>query len=262
MNQKEHECCQDLIPYLVGELSSQRKNEFEKHVKECSICRDELQELQSVWDSLPLAMEEVDPPADLKAEVFSSIFPNEPSRNMNEPKKRETTQEQEIKMKQPNEMNRWKSLFRSGLGKIAVVLLVLLAGVVWNNLQLRGQLIALQEELIAPTQIVQAYSMEPADTEMVEPSGNAWVLQSGKQKRLVVHMNGLQSTQGQEAYQVWLIHDGKRQSAGTFRVDETGRGVITYYFNDPDVQFESIGITLEPDPYGDQPRGKKVSGTI
>jgi anti-sigma-K factor RskA len=242
MNKKEHECCQDLLPFLVGELSIQERNEFEQHLQECSKCRDELQELQPIWNSLPLSVEEVDPPADLKAEVFSSIFPNETSDRTNE--------------------NRWRSIFRSGLGKVAVILLFLLAGVTWNNIQLRGQLIALEEELTAPTQIVQAYTMVAVDSDMQDPSGSALILQNGDQKRLVIHMNGLASTKGEEAYQVWLVNNGKRHNAGTFRVDETGRGVITYYFADPNMQFDSIGITIEPDPYGDQPRGKKVSGTI
>jgi hypothetical protein len=261
MNRKEHECCQDLLPYLVGELSNQKRNEFEQHVKECPSCRDDLQELQPVWDSLHLSMEEVDPPDDLKAEVFSSIFPSEPGQNMNKLKQEEKPQKTVMKIKRSAGFDRWKSLFSSGLGKISVILLLLLAGVIWNNIHLRGQLLALQEELAAPTQIVQVYAMVATDTQMNEASGNAWVLQSGDQKRLVVHMNGLQSTKGEEAYQVWLIHNGTRHNAGTFRVDETGRGVLTFYFEEPDMQFDSIGITLEPDPYGNQPRGKKVSGT-
>jgi anti-sigma-K factor RskA len=262
MNKKEHECCQDLLSYLVGELSPQERKEFEQHLQECSICRDELQELQPIWNSLPLSVEEVDPPADLKAEVFSSIFPDETTDRTTDQISQEENQEQLSMKKRPTEENRWRSIFRSGMGKVAVILLFLLVGVTWNNIQLRGQLLTLEEELTAPAQIVQAYAMVAADSDMQDASGSALILQNGDQKRLVVHMNGLASTKGEEAYQVWLVNNGKRHNAGTFRVDETGRGVITYYFDDPNMQFESIGITIEPDPYGDQPRGKKVSGTI
>lgn len=263
MNKKEHECCKDLLPYLVGELSNQGRNEFEKHLKECSICLDELQELQPIWESLPLSIEEIDPPVDLKAEVFSSIFLDQTSdKTTVHIKQEEENQEQLSTVNGPDGESRWRLLFRSGMGKVAVILLILLASGTWSNIQLRGQLVALEEELKAPTQIVQAYAMAAADSDMQNTSGSALILQNGNQKRLVVYMDGLPSTKGEEAYQVWLVHEGKRHNAGTFRVDETGRGVSTYYFDDPNMQFDSIGITIEPDPYGDQPRGKKVSGTI
>jgi hypothetical protein len=235
MNQNDHDCCQDLLPYLFGELSAEKQQEVQQHLEQCSVCSDELQELQSVWNSLPLAMEEFEPPADLKTEIFNSIFPNE---------------------------KRWKSFFSSGMSKVAAVLLLLLGGMVWYNVQLRGELVALQDELADPTQIVEAYPMVASTESMNQASGHAWILQNGDQKRLVIDMNGLEPTKGEEAYQVWLIHEGKRQNAGTFHVDKEGRGMVTYYLSNPDIQFESIGITLEPDPHGVQPRGKKVSGTI
>jgi hypothetical protein len=236
MNQRDTNYCQDLLPYLVNDLPDQKRNDFERHLNECSNCREELKELQVVWDSLPMSMEEVDPPGDLKSQVFSSLF--------------------------PSMMKQWKPWINSGFGKIAIVLFLLLTGVTWNNMQLRGQLAAIQEEMSSPAKVIQTYTMVAADPNMQGASGNAWVLQSGEQKKLVVHLNGLASTIGEQAYQVWIIHNGQRLNAGTFRVDEKGRGMLTYHFSDPNMQFESIGITLEPDPYGNQPRGKKVSGTI
>jgi hypothetical protein len=246
MSRGETEQCQHLLPYLIDDLSSDYRRDFEKHLKDCSKCRDELEELQPVWDSLPLFMEEIDPPAELKEQVFSSLFPDEPA----------------PPSYSSHKSNRWKERLSTSWGKVAVVLLFLLMGVTWNNMQLRGQLSALQEEMSFPVQVVKSYTMVAADPSMKEASGSVWILQNGERKKLVVHMNGLASTQGEQAYQVWIVHNGQRQNAGTFRVDEKGRGILTYHFSDPNMQFESIGITLEPDPYGDQPRGKKVSGTI
>jgi hypothetical protein len=243
MSENEKKYCEDLLPYLIGELSSEQRKALERHLTECSQCREELSELQPVWDSIPLTMEEIVPPADLKDEVFTTLFPNESN---------------ELPALQKN---RWKQLRSFGWGKVASILLVLLIGVSWNNIQLRGQLSGLQNESFSPVQVIESYTMVAADPGMKAASGNVWLLQNGDQKRLVVDMNGLAITKGDEVYQVWIIHDGQRQNAGTFRVDEHGKGVLTYHFTNPHIKIDKIGITLEPDPYGDQPRGKKVSGT-
>jgi hypothetical protein len=57
-----------------------------------------------------------------------------------------------------------------------------------------------------------------------------------------------------------LIDNGHRQSAGVFKPDKEGFGVLTVdtsKFN----SFDTIGITLEPDAEGKQPRGIKIVGT-
>ena len=68
---------------------------------------------------------------------------------------------------------------------------------------------------------------------------------------------GAAETQGDEAYQVWLIKDGQRSSAGTFRVSDTSRGIglLAMPIQGGKLDFDAIGITLEPDEHGSQPRG-------
>jgi anti-sigma-K factor RskA len=108
---------------------------------------------------------------------------------------------------------------------------------------------------------VNSYLLQATNNATSLSKGSAWMYEQGGKKTLVLHLQGLSATQGTEAYQVWLIHDGKRQSAGVFRVDSQGTGVLAYEMQDPSLPFEAIGITLEPDPHGTQPRGKKVLGT-
>jgi hypothetical protein len=256
MSQKKEDLCQDLLPYIVSDLSNEQRIEFEEHVNHCSKCFEELYELGHVWESLPLCMDEVEPPADLKAQVFSSLIPDE----SNEPSLDKLNQQSPVKSS-AHKSGRWEQWKRFNWGKVAVVLFFLIIGVIWNNMQLRGQLSALQYEMSSPVKVTESYIMVAANPSIKESLGSAWVLQNGDNKRLVLHMNGLAVTKGEEVYQVWLIHNGQRKNAGTFRVNEAGKGMITYHFTDPKMQFESIGITLEPDPYGDQPRGKKISGT-
>jgi anti-sigma factor RsiW len=240
-----------IVPYLNGDLSEVERDQLEQHLKNCASCREELAELTIVWESIPYEMDEVEPPADLKHEVFSSIF--------------STQTNSSVKDKKSVIANMWRARFKPYMSsrsvKVAAVLFLLLVGMGWNNVQLRTQLSTIEKEGSFPAQIAQTYTLTAADPDGQPAYGNAWLIVHGEQKRLVVHMNGLSSTTGEEAYQVWLIHDGKRNNAGTFRVDSVGHGVLTYMFTDPDMEFDAIGITLEPDPYGEQPRGKKVSGT-
>jgi Anti-sigma-K factor rskA, C-terminal len=48
--------------------------------------------------------------------------------------------------------------------------------------------------------------------------GHALLYKQGNKKQLVFQLKGLTNTKGTEAYQVWLINDGNRKSAGTFHV--------------------------------------------
>lgn len=69
-------------------------------------------------------------------------------------------------------------------------------------------------------------------------------------------------TQEEQAYQIWLICQGKRRSAGVFYVDAYGNGAMTCEMEEGDLSFDGIGNTLEPDPHGNQPRGKKSVGNV
>jgi hypothetical protein len=53
------------------------------------------------------------------------------------------------------------------------------------------------------------------------------------------------------------MRDGRRSNAGTFRVDDSGLGVLTVGIR-PDERFDTVGVTLEPDAGGTEPRGRKV----
>jgi len=55
------------------------------------------------------------------------------------------------------------------------------------------------------------------------------------------------------------LDDTERTNAGTFKVGDNGVGVLTYRMNQ-EANFDTIGITLEPDSKGDAPRGQKIFG--
>lgn len=239
---KEHETvdCSYLVNYLTGNCTEWERAAFERHLRTCVTCREELNELQAVWQALPFEMEEVEVPLDLKQQVMQSIIPN---------------QLKAIKKKKKRS-NKWV------YGGAAAIILGLAVGLWWNN-QPNQTSVKANPSLLQPSEIVRTYQLKAVESTMPTASGTAWVLQIGDIHNVVINLEGLKETQGDWTYQVWYNRNGKRYNCGTLRVDEQGTGVLTY--NIPvkvkDLQIESFGVTLEPDPNGLQPRGKKILGT-
>lgn len=198
-----------------------------------------MEEFQEAWNLIPYKFDDVEVPSDLKEEVMNSIFQNEtiPTKNI-----------------------RFKT--RANLyGIAAAIFLLAFGGILWNNIILQNQLNEVKNQAQLPAQVIEVFTLNSSTPSNISPQGKAWLYQQGDKKQLVFHMQGLEDTNGTEAYQVWLIHEGKRRSAGVFHVDEQGNGVLTYEFKEAEAPFEAIGVSLEPDANGTQPRGQKVLGT-
>jgi hypothetical protein len=61
-----------------------------------------------------------------------------------------------------------------------------------------------------------------------------------------------------KVYQIWLVKDSVRYSAGTFTVDSTGYGKAVIIPVAPFAEFEAIGITIEPAEGSQLPTGTSV----
>ncbi|WNR45934.1 anti-sigma factor [Paenibacillus roseipurpureus] len=234
MKELEPVDCSYLINYLTGECTEWERASFERHLRTCDSCREELPELQSVWLSLPFQMEEVEVPSDLKSQVMNAIA-KEPRR-----KRRSFT---------------WM------YGLTAVIILGIVVGTVWNYNPFTSTKETTQESVDLPAEVVNTFELTSADTAMPSASGTAWVVKHGDMNKVVVNLSGLKETQGDWTYQVWLNHNGKKYNCGTLHVDKKGVGVLAYDVNVKELKIDSIGVTLEPDPNGTQPRGKKVLGS-
>ncbi|MEH7176335.1 anti-sigma factor [Neobacillus vireti] len=238
----------ELVAYLIGEVTKEEKNMIEDHLLTCSSCRIILEELQEAWNMIPTKLDNVEVPADLKEAVMNSIFREEKGTE-------ETTTPKEVSSV-VNKINRFQ-LYRWA----AALIFLALVGATWNNLILRNQLKELTNTPLFPAEVIQVFNLKSADPSNNTKEGKAWLYQLGDKKQLVFQVQGLDGTKGTEAYQVWLIHKGKRSSAGVFRVDAQGNGFLQYELKEAETAFEAIGISLEPDANGIQPRGQKVLGT-
>ncbi len=136
--------------------------------------------------------------------------------------------------------------------------LVLAFVLLYSNIQLKKELAA--DDL--PMEVKTSLSLQPADKTAVNMNtdGAAYILQQGEERRLIVQIQNLPSLQKSEVYQVWLLKDGKRTNAGSFKPDEAGTGSLTYKLSIND-KFNQIGITREPDSNSTKPRGEKIVGS-
>ncbi|WP_416829183.1 anti-sigma factor domain-containing protein [Ectobacillus polymachus] len=257
MKSQAHVNCNHLMSYIIGECSEKERIMFERHLLTCSSCQKEAKELQDIWDVIPFHLEEVHVPSDLKTKVMNSIFKTEdmePSQVHIKHADRKISEKKEAIMK-------WRKpslLFY--IGTVAVLLFTLLGSLV-NNMVIQKKLQATEEQSSLPTQILKVFSLTSADATEDSAKGTVWLLKQGKDTKIIANLEGLSATKGNEAYQVWLINKGQRRNAGTFYVEQNGKGALSYIMVHPEIPFDSIGITLEPDADGTYPRGRKILGT-
>lgn len=74
MNPEAHELYQeDAAPYVLGALSDEEHTRFVSHLRECHVCRDEVDRLQFAVDALPRSVQPLPAPASLKAAVMAEV---------------------------------------------------------------------------------------------------------------------------------------------------------------------------------------------
>jgi anti-sigma factor RsiW len=63
----------DVAPYLLGALNDLERQAFERHLRGCAECRDELERLQPAAAALPGSVEQVEPPPGLKRRLMAEV---------------------------------------------------------------------------------------------------------------------------------------------------------------------------------------------
>jgi anti-sigma-K factor RskA len=234
--------CGSVLDYLSGACSWEEREAFELHLTHCKSCREELAALQIVWEALPLDIERIEPPQDLKEQIMSTArrVPRRPATSR-------------------------KTNWRKPIIAVAAAAVIFFSGSLWHNPLINNRQTSppsIENALFAPaSRIVQINMLKAESSEKERAYGVACIVDTGQSKQFVVYVFGAKPTKDEQAYQVWLLRDGSRTSAGTFRVDEKGIGLLTMAIESDELNYDRIGITLEPDDKGDQPRGPKAFGT-
>jgi hypothetical protein len=240
-----------MVDYIVGDCAPVDRKQFEDHLSGCTECRQETMELMEAWNSIGIALPELEVPAEWKAQIIDQAILSAPGLDSSSLATRGLI---------ANRVNR--SLTAKLAYAAAAVAIVVSCGLLaWDNGIAPLPLIGQRQVLNQPVQVMETYRLVSADADTPGAEGNCQLLKRGKKEQLVLQVNGLPATEGDQVYQVWLIHNGKRVNAGTFKVNDEGEAGLTYPIFTAKEPFDQIGITLEPDANGTKPRGKKVLGT-
>ncbi|GGJ88878.1 hypothetical protein GCM10007063_09260 [Lentibacillus kapialis] len=243
--------CEQLVDYLTGELKKEECQDFEYHLSQCQSCSSDLKQLQEAWSALSFDVEEADVPPELKSEVMDYVFSD---------KKTKDSQENGFTTIYSKWKNRMKQHFKPLASTIIAILFIVVTVLVYQNIQLHQALSEMEKPTDSTVNVIRTVKLQSVITSS-DAQGYAAVVENENGRELIVNLNQLPMPEGEQTYQVWLLNDGNRKNAGTFRPAANGKGVITFPLPDKNYTFGNIGITLEPDANGTKPRGKKVVGT-
>lgn len=259
--------CPDRVEELVAQAMQDPwladAPEFRAHVAQCPGCRAYVAQVAETLARLEGNGPALDPPPELKERLLAQIRSDgEPAAPAGQ-----AAGAQETSLARAL---RWLAA--------AVVALLLLNGFLLAGLwRMQSQLDALTRLLeVGGSQMAVAYDLmglmgipsdavlelAPAEPAPAGPAsqaaGRASLYQTESGHLVVVSVWDLPMLEDhRHVYQVWLHDAGGRRNGGVFRVDPRGRGTLIYRAaGDLDVQ--AIGITREPDPYGEEPRGPQV----
>lgn len=229
MSQDEH--VRDQLGALtLSALSPEETSAVERHLEHCTHCRAEYERFAVVVPLLALVPEPprgVTPvdtaPRHLEAAVLDGYRDAGPSRppvhrgrgaGARRPDWRGRMQRPRVR------------LMRVALTAVAAASVVLVAVGVLRDPPEREQVLALRGEAGAAT------------AELVQKPGGT---------RVTLRAEGLPASRGDEHYEVWLVRDGGRVSAGTFTVGPDGRADVELTAAATTRGYARLGVTREPD---------------
>ncbi|SEB42551.1 anti-sigma factor [Paenibacillus sp. GP183] len=252
--EKDINQCEQLTSYFLKELTPLQREQFEQHLAQCSSCQDELKELEGLWDVIPFTVELIEPPSGMKDKIMDAVFETHFSAES------ESVKEAMADIRAHTSASVYPGFRNWGLLSAAIVILLLGAYLLGN---LHGKSDVANAPRISPQSpwnMQKTVALKPVDPALSNSTGNVWFMQQGDSVQVILHAKGLPATQGSESYQMWMTSGDKKWSCGTFQVGKDGSGILLYTLKNGAVQYDSLGVTLEPDAAGKQPRGRKVLG--
>lgn len=222
---EEHVWAQDLLgPYVLGVLDPEEERVVERHLAGCAACRNEERELRETHEQLAGAsIAASSAPPDLKSRILGAL----PQRGGS----RVATPAGTARGSRSSSFVRW--------AVAAAVVLILPAALA----------VAYSVGLFDRTEMEATL----ASTELAPGAGGELEVRgSGPNMEARLEVWGLPETGPDEYYELWFGKESGRVSAGTFAVDERGRGELTTLCPEVTGGYQRAGITLERFP--EEPR--------
>ena len=236
MSMTDNHVTELLEEYVLGLLAEGETSRVAEHLSVCESCRVEYMGLKEVADDLPLALSQATPPPEVKNRLMEVIH---------------ARQTNTLPVGQPSFWQRLVTLIRQRAPAFALAIIVILA---IGNLMQWNQTAQPDIQPSPSMHIVVLNSTENDPLAM----GTLIMDQAGHYGTLVV--DRLAELDPGLQYQVWLILDGDRTSAGLFSVNYDGYASLELMAPQPLINYDSIGITIEPAGGSPAPTGARVLG--
>ena len=249
---------EELLPfYALGALTDEERDRVETYLRAHPEARRHVEGLEKVVTELPRSVVPVEPSPRPKAALKERIAADERAHS---PAATSTGRS----------AVRFDTLLQAfSLG--AAVVAILWALILNTQLsQLREQISLLGEALVAQsnslaeinarlpqTPASAAETIVLAGTEL-QPEARGQLIADPNKTSAVLVITGLDQLEPGMTYQVWLIDGGGPKSAGLLSVDSNGQGLLIVSSELTIGQFETLGISVEPDGGSSQPTGDIV----
>jgi anti-sigma-K factor RskA len=237
----------DLAAYALGVLDRSNCDRIERHIEECSQCRQALLEYEEVMALLPFGLPPAPPPANALHDLLRRIR-NQPQEEQHGPRSARTAS-------QAHHVRLGLRLSMPPALQIALFALVLLFGLIGWGLYLRTS----GGPGLFPDQTGGEMLVTPLKGSSAAPAalGHLMIYPDTHEGELVV--SGLPPLPPDRSYQLWFVSpDQTRVSGGVFRVDEHGQAVTTVNVPQPLTDYRRVGVTEEPVGGSPAPTGRNV----
>ncbi len=224
----------DLIPeYILNCLDETETQQVYTHLANCSVCREEVRQYETLAVQMPLAVPQIVPSDALRTRLLQSVKP---------------VASQTKYTALPPRFSFWQWLQQVRLPALAGVSLIIILA--FSNFFLLQQVDTLRGEVAKTDMLVQPLHALGSDT----ASTGIMVMDPRGEYGTIIVDSLAPPPEGQE-YQVWLSRDGKIESGGVFSVHNHGYGAKIVYASEPLINYTRVWVTLEPAGGSEKPTG-------
>ena len=281
------EACEELLgAYVLDVATLEERTAVEQHLAGCPACSQQLQEMRSAVEMLPLAVPQIDPQPYMKDRILSAI--RESSQAERQPIVRPfrpvavpssgvgvrveqggQAGQQGPQERQPiplserraaaTQTRRSRQWLMPLVAAAAILFLLLSGGLTAWNVSLQHQVTGLQASATTSANNAVTITTYGVQGTKAAPGATGQVVYLPKQHMTVIVMHGLPQLAGTQVYQGWLIKGKQTTSIGLLNVQPDGTATVNY---NGDIQgFDAAAVSKEQGPSAtpNAPKGAVVA---
>lgn len=226
--------------YVLDALEPEEALAFEAHLQTCPLCRTEVTELHHVVEVLPLAVDPVEPPANLRDRILVEI----------ESPRQTLTIVPGGELPTPSGTSQRRSWLRERTTPLAAVAALLIASLAGWNVYLQthhGSSTDPVTALVADAEKSGA-TVYPVGATAVDPAASAVLVQPRGAKPAYAIIRGVSALPPNKVYELWFMHGTKPTSEAVFKPS----GAVTQIVRlaTTTAGYNLTAVTVEPAPHG------------